>query len=73
MPQFCYIKVGFKGVYIARTCFPDDVLQKKKIKDSLAVPGEVKKKKKKKLILQDGEKPALKKPNLTQDKDKAKP
>ena len=23
MPQFCYIKVGFKGVYIARTCFRD--------------------------------------------------
>ena len=22
-PQFCYIKVGFKGVYIARTRFPD--------------------------------------------------
>ena len=23
IPQFFYIKVGFKGVYIARTCFPD--------------------------------------------------
>ena len=23
--QFYYIKVGFKGVYIARTCFPDDI------------------------------------------------
>ena len=23
-PQFYYIKVGFKGVYIARTCFPDE-------------------------------------------------
>ena len=23
IPQFCYIKVGFKGVYITRTCFPD--------------------------------------------------
>ena len=23
VPQFCYIKVGFKGVYITRTCFPD--------------------------------------------------
>ena len=23
IPQFCYIKVGFKGVYISRTCFPD--------------------------------------------------
>ena len=22
-PQFCYIKVGCKGVYITRTCFPD--------------------------------------------------
>ena len=22
-PQFFYIKVGFEGVYIARTCFPD--------------------------------------------------
>ena len=21
--QFCYIKVGYKGVYISRTCFPD--------------------------------------------------
>ena len=23
IPQFFYIKVGFKGVYISRTCFPD--------------------------------------------------
>ena len=23
---FFYIKVGFKGVFIARTCFPDDIL-----------------------------------------------
>ena len=23
-PSFSYIKVGFKGVYIARTCFPDE-------------------------------------------------
>ena len=23
IPQFFCIKVGFKGVYIARTCFPD--------------------------------------------------
>ena len=23
IPQFFYVKVGFKGVYIARTCFPD--------------------------------------------------
>ena len=23
IPQFCYIKVGFKGVFIAQTCFPD--------------------------------------------------
>ena len=22
--QFCYIKVGFKGVHISRTCFADD-------------------------------------------------
>ena len=26
VPQFCYIKVGYKGVYITRTCFPDDCL-----------------------------------------------
>ena len=25
IPQFCYIKVGFKGVYISRTCFPDEL------------------------------------------------
>ena len=24
IPQFCYIKVGFKGVYISQTCFPDE-------------------------------------------------
>ena len=24
IPQFCYIKVGFKGVFIAWTCFTDD-------------------------------------------------
>ena len=23
IPQFYYIEVGFKGVYISRTCFPD--------------------------------------------------
>ena len=23
IPQFCYIKVGYKGVYITRTCFSD--------------------------------------------------
>ena len=23
-PQFYYIKVGFKGVHIARTCYPDE-------------------------------------------------
>ena len=23
-PQFFYIKVGFKGVHIAQTCFPDE-------------------------------------------------
>ena len=22
VPQFCYTKVGFKGVFITRTCFP---------------------------------------------------
>ena len=22
IPKFCYIKVGFKGVYITSTCFP---------------------------------------------------
>ena len=27
IPQFCYIKVGFKGVSIARTCFPDDCVR----------------------------------------------
>ena len=26
IPQFCYIKVGFKGVYITRTYCPDDVI-----------------------------------------------
>ena len=26
IPQFYYIQVGFKGVYIARTCFPDVVI-----------------------------------------------
>ena len=25
IPQFCCIKVGFKGVYITRTCFHDEV------------------------------------------------
>ena len=24
IPQFYYIKVGYKGVYISRICFPDD-------------------------------------------------
>ena len=24
IPQFYYINVGFKGVFIARTCFPDE-------------------------------------------------
>ena len=23
-PQFHFIKVGYKGVYITRTCYPDD-------------------------------------------------
>ena len=26
IPQFCYIKVGFKGVYITRTCYPDETI-----------------------------------------------
>ena len=26
IPQFYCIKVGFKGVYITRTCFPDETL-----------------------------------------------
>ena len=26
MSQFCYIKVGFKGVYITRTCFCDGLI-----------------------------------------------
>ena len=25
IPQFYYIKVGFKGVYIALTCFPNGI------------------------------------------------
>ena len=25
IPQFCCIKVGFKGIYIIRTCFPDGI------------------------------------------------
>ena len=24
IPHVCYIKVGYDGVYIAQTCFPDD-------------------------------------------------
>ena len=24
IPQFYYIKVGYKGIVISRTCFPDD-------------------------------------------------
>ena len=24
IPQFCYIKLGFKGVYITQTCFSDE-------------------------------------------------
>ena len=24
IPQFCYIKMGFKGVYITQTCFPHE-------------------------------------------------
>jgi len=43
--------------------------QKKKIKDTLSVDGEVKKKKKKKLIIPPGEKP-FKKPKLLKEKNK---
>ena len=25
-PQFYYIKVGFKGLFIARICFPDETM-----------------------------------------------
>ena len=25
-PQFNYIKVGCKGVFITRTCYPDDII-----------------------------------------------
>ena len=25
IPQFLFIKVGFKGVFIARICFPDEM------------------------------------------------
>lgn len=46
------------------------LLQKKKIKDTLSVDGEVKKKKKK-LIVPPGEKP-FKKPKLMKDKEKNK-
>ena len=28
IPQFCYIKVGFMGVSISRTCFPDEHVYK---------------------------------------------
>ena len=28
IPQFFYIKVGFKGVYISRTCFSDAMCEK---------------------------------------------
>ena len=27
IPQFCYIKVGFKGIYITRACFHDGCRQ----------------------------------------------
>ena len=26
IPQFCYIKVGYKGVYIKQTCFHDETV-----------------------------------------------
>ena len=25
IPQFCYIKVGYKGVYITLKCYPDEL------------------------------------------------
>ena len=25
IPQFCNIKVGYKGVFITRTCYPDEL------------------------------------------------
>ena len=34
MPQFCYIKVGFKGVFIARICFSDET---PRVEDSLTI------------------------------------
>ena len=30
IPQFCYIKLGFKGVYISQACFPDGRKEKEK-------------------------------------------
>ena len=35
IPQFCYIKVGFEGVFISRTCFPDVNMDSKKITKTL--------------------------------------
>ena len=26
-PQFCYLKAGFEGLHISRTCFPDVILR----------------------------------------------
>ena len=31
LPQFSYIKVGFKGVYTSRTCFPGEASMKNRI------------------------------------------
>ena len=33
-PQFYYIKVGFKGVYIARACYEDTKIKRKRKKES---------------------------------------
>ena len=38
MRQFCHIKVGYKRVYIARTCYPDGIIfrslsKKKKLEE----------------------------------------
>ena len=31
IPQFHYIKVGYKGVFISWTCFPDDIIMQRGI------------------------------------------
>ena len=48
IPQFCYIKVGFKGVYITCTCFPDAKKKKKKKRHAQKKKKKNTKKKKKK-------------------------